>query len=290
MVVTFIEKLLLASLYRRTEEIALAIDGHFDSGAGEEYLARLVKASEESASQSKILKDALVKELGELLRELTSAQIASSNEQQSRLAEHLAETSRKQVEAVRQGNQALGVAIADSIQKGLQGPLQDIANTVKAASGDQSATAARMLQDVMTSFSQRLTDLFGGQMSGLSDLNRQTAQSIQDVVGTLQALVANIEESSRRSTDTMAERMAQAIEKMEARQEAMNSQSTTFVEQIRHLVASSQSETNVKLQATLESIGTQVTGMLATFSESQRQVFEGNRIGSSQWLTVHTVR
>lgn len=277
MVVTFVEKLLLASLYRRTEEIALAIDARFDAGAGEEYLSRLVRASEDSASQSKILKDALVKELGELLRELTTAQITSAKESQLHLSERLAQTSKEQVEASRQDNQALGVTIAESIQQSLQGPLQDIANTVKSASGDQSATATRILQDVMTRFSQRLNDLFGGQISGLSDLNHQTAKSIQEAVSTLQTLVSNIEESSRRSTDTMAERMAQAIEKMEARQEAMNAQSTSFVEQIRQLVASSQSETNTKLQATLETIGTQVAGMLATLSESQASVFEGNR-------------
>jgi hypothetical protein len=40
-----------------------------------------------------------------------------------------------------------------------------------------------MLQDVMASFSQRLNDLFGGQISGLSDLNQQTAKSIQEAVG-----------------------------------------------------------------------------------------------------------
>src|SRR6185369_3566404 len=101
MVVTFIEKLLLASLYRRTEEIAHAIDARFDAGAGEEYLSRLVKASEESASQSKILKDALVKELGELLRELTGAQIAASKEQQSHVVERLVQASRDQLEAAR---------------------------------------------------------------------------------------------------------------------------------------------------------------------------------------------
>jgi hypothetical protein len=277
MVITLIEKVLLAALYRRTEEIAHAIDAQFDSGAGEEYLSRLVRASEDSASQSKILKDALVNELGELLRELTASQISSSREQQAHLVERLVETSRQQVEASRQDNQALGVSIADSIQKSLQGPLEAIANTVKSASGDQTANAARMLQDVMASFSQRLNDLFGGQISGLSDLNQQTARSIQEAVGTLQTLVANIEESSRRSTDTMAERMAQAIEKMEGRQEAMNSQSAAFIDQIRLLVASSQSETNQKLQITLETIGTQVAGMLAALSDSQGKVFEGNR-------------
>ena len=277
MVVTFIEKLLLASLYRRTEEIAHDIDARFDSGAGEEYLSRLVRASEDSASQSKILKDALVKELGELLRELTSAQITASKDAQLQLVDRLTQTSKEQVEASREDNKALGATIAESIQQSLQGPLQDIASTVKAASGDQSATAARMLQDVMASFSQRLNDLFGGQISGLSDLNQQTTKSIQDAVGTLQTLVANIEESSRRSTDTMAERMAQAIEKMEARQEAMNAQSAAFIEQIRQLVASSQSETNTKLQATLETIGNQVSGMLATLNDSQAAVFESNR-------------
>ena len=277
MVVTFVEKLLLASLYRRTEEIAHAIDARFDAGAGEEYLSRLVRASEDSASQSKILKDALVKELGELLRKLTAAQITSAKESQFHLAERLAQTAKEQVEATRQDNQALGATIAESIQQSLQGPMQDIANIVKSASGDQSANAARMLQDVMASFSQRLNDLFGGQIAGLGDLNQQTAKSIQEAVGALQTLVSNMEESSRRSTDAMAERMAQAIEKMEARQEAMNSQSTAFVEQIRQLVASSQSETNNNLQATLETIGTQVAGMLATLSESQAKVFEGNR-------------
>jgi hypothetical protein len=277
MVVTLIERLLLSSLYHRTEEIAHAIDACFDAGAGEEYLSRLVRASEDSASQSKILKDALVKELGELLRELTAAQITSSKESQTRLAEQFAQTSKDQLEAARQDNKALGAAIAESIQQSLQGPLQDIANVVRSASGDQSATAARVLQDVMASFSQRLNDLFGGQISGLSNLNQQTAKSIQEAVGALQTLVSNVEESSRRSTDAMAERMAQAIEKMEARQEVMNAQSTAFVEKIRELVASSQSETNTKLQATLEVIGTQVAGMLTALNESQVKVFEGNR-------------
>jgi hypothetical protein len=255
MLTTFIEKLLLASLYRRTEDIAHAIDACFVSGAGEEYLSRLVQASEESASQSKILKDALVRELGELLRELTNAQIAAGREQQV----------------------VLGQTITEGIHQSLKAPLGDIANTVRAASGDQSATAVRMLQDVMVSFSQRLNDLFGGQISGIDELNRQTARGIQEAVSTLQTLVANIEASSQRSADAMAQRMAEAVEKMEARQEAMNAQSASFIEQIRQLVASLQSETNQKLQVTLETIGTQMTSMLTTLNESQKQVFEDNR-------------
>jgi hypothetical protein len=266
MVVTFIEKLLLASLYRRTELIAHAIDARFEAGAGEEYLSRLVKASEESASQSKMLKDALVKELRQVLQEQTAAQIAATGEQQSNVVQRLVEASREQSQA-----------ISESIKQSLEGPLGEIANTVKAASGDQSANAVRMLQDVMASFSQRLNDLFGGQISGLNELNQQTARSIQEAVGTLQSLIANIEASSQRSTDAMAQRMAEAVEKMEARQDAMNEQSAAFIEQIRQLVASSQTETNEKLRSTLEAIGGQVGDLLGSLNASQREVFESNR-------------
>lgn len=261
MLVTLFEKSLLNALYRCTDAITRAIDDGFESGVGEHYLGRLVRASEDSASQSKILKDALVEELAELLREVTEAQINAS---------------REHAEAARENNQALGATIADSIRQSLEGPLQDIASTVKTASGDQSASAVSLLQDVMSSFSERLNSLFGGQISGINQLNQQTASSMQEAVSTLQTLVANIEESSRRSADTMAERMADAIEKMEARQEAMNSQSSAFVEQIRALVANSQTETSSALQETLQKVGEQVGVMLDKLNTSQAQAFENS--------------
>jgi hypothetical protein len=277
MLVTLLEKLLLSALYRRTEDIAHEIDARFEAGAGEEYLSRLVKSSEEAASQSKILKDALVKEMGELLRELTSAQIAASKEQQNQVIESLVQASKEQLEAARQDNQTLGQTIAESIQLSLKGPLEDIASSVKTASGDQSDTAARLLHDAMAGFSQQLSDLFGGQISGLNELNKKTAEGIQDAVQALHTLVANMEASGERSANEMANRMAEAVAKMEQRQEQMNEQSAAFVEQIRGLISDSQTETKQKLQATLETIGERMSAMLSTLSDSQKQVFESNR-------------
>jgi hypothetical protein len=284
MVITLLEKLLLARLYRHTEHIAQAIDAKFVAGAGEEYLSRLVKASEDSASQSKILKDALVEELGKLLRELTTAQIDAFQKQQSQLADRLSEVSKHQVESAKQHSEALANSISGSIEKSLQGPMEAIANSVKAASGDQSQTAVKMMQDVMVSFSQKLDDMFGGQISKLSNLNQDTSASIQAAVGALQTLVSSLEESSRRSTDSMADRMAQAMERMEARQESINAQSQAFVEQIKSLVASSQSETNAKLQSTLETIGTEVASMLQALNQSQRTTFESHREREEQMV------
>lgn len=254
MAVTFIEKLLIASLYKRTERIAQDIDARFNSGAGEEYLARLVIASEDSASQSKILKDALVNELGALLREISDNQIQES----------------------RHESQALAGAISGSITDSLSQPLKDIAVTVRAASGDQSATASRMLTDVLSSFSERLNELFGGQISGLSDLNKDTASSVREVAQTLNLLVANIERASVSSSDAMAVRMATAVEAMEQRQASINSQTVAFVEQLRQLVSTSQSETSVKMQEALAVLGQQVGGMVESLRVSNEESVAGN--------------
>lgn len=177
MLVTFLEKLLLSSLYRRTEKIAQDIDACFVAGAGEEYLSRLVRASEDSASQSKILKDALVNELGSLLRELTKQQIESAQQQQRLLEDMKA--------SARENNQALGEAINGVFRE----PLEKIAGAVQVASGEQSAMTTTMLQDVMSQFSARLNELFGGHISGLNELNQQTARSMREAVSTLKALV-----------------------------------------------------------------------------------------------------
>lgn len=277
MAVTFFEKLLLAALYRKTEAIAHGIDARFEAGAGEEYLSRLVNASEASASQSKILKDALVKELGDILRELTASQLSTGQQLHAQLAQRIEESTNRQVEAAREDNQVLGDIIAGSIEKSLKGPLDKIANSVETASGDQSATAVKMLNDIMVSFSQRLNDLFGGQINGINELNKQTAQGMQDAVASLNALVGKLEESGKKTTDDMAAQMAASIRAMEERQASINTQTEEFVDQIRQLVQSSQAETQQKLQATLDSIGQQMTTILSKLSESQAKVFEDNR-------------
>lgn len=250
MVVTFIEKMLLASLYRCTEDLAQYLDSLFQAGAGEEYLSRLVKASEESATQSKILKDSLVGELKVILQELTNQQIQASAS----------------------NNKSLAKEITEGIRSSLKEPLEKIEGLVSKASGDQSATAAEMLKDVMASFSQRLNDLFGGQIAGLNEINQRAAQSMQEAVAALQQLIGNIESASQRSGDAMSERMAHAVEEMERRQADLNQQTESFVEQIRELVAKSQGETNEKLQSAIGELGKHVAEVIESLQAQSRKV------------------
>lgn len=255
MAATAIEKLLITSLYQLIEEIAQSIDERFAAGAGEEYLARLVNASEDSASQAKILKDSLVNDLKEVLREITERQINAST----------------------QGNTDLGNRIVSSISEGLSDPLAKISNSVKAASGDQSATAARLMQDAMAAFSAQLSDLFGGQFRGIAALNNNAAENMTTVVQTLNRLVAGIEIAATKSTDSMNAQVAAALVRMDEHQRASNEQNAVFIEQLRRLVAQSQTETNEKMQETIGTLGARVSEMIGALNRQNTEAIEEHR-------------
>ena len=198
MAVTFLEKLLLASLYARTEEIAHAIDARFDAGAGEDYLSRLVKSAEDATVQTKALKDALVGELSAVLREQTERQIQAARADAATLARTL--------------GGGLATAVSASIEKSLAAPLQKIAAAVQITSVDQSAHSAQLMNEVLGRFGERLNEQFSGQVGGLNELNRQTGALMQDAVKALGGLIASAETSQRRAAENQQQREASLTE------------------------------------------------------------------------------
>jgi hypothetical protein len=244
MFVTLIEKLLLASLYRKVEELNQAIDSRLRAGAGEEYLSRLVQASEESATQTKILKDALVADLKQVLSELTERQISAMNA----------------------GNAALGQSIGQHIESSLQKPLEQIARAAGGMREDQGSAVTKLLTDVMAGFSQRLQDLFGGQITGLNQLQQQTIQALQATVSRLEQMAVEVQTSGAKATQDMGERLAEAMTHMEARQESLNRRMGEFIDQIRELTRQSHVETNDKLRQTIDSLGTKMAEMIESLN------------------------
>ncbi|MGJ8526463.1 hypothetical protein LMG33818_002214 [Halomonadaceae bacterium LMG 33818] len=168
MIVTFIEKFLMSSLYKRTENIAQRVDQNFISGVGEEYLSRLVQASDKSSFQFDIFKDQLISELGSTLRELKDTQRESLNT----------------------GNQAIEASINKNVQDALHPTLQHIANTLQFMSKYQRADTNNneSLQKVMTDFIYKLDNVFSRQLNSLNELNQKTVDSIEQVVVTLKSL------------------------------------------------------------------------------------------------------
>lgn len=63
--ITFFEKKTINDCYKEVDELNELLDGLFVSGVGEDYLARLVKASESSATSAAALKDDLIRALND---------------------------------------------------------------------------------------------------------------------------------------------------------------------------------------------------------------------------------
>jgi ABC-type transporter Mla subunit MlaD len=249
MLATFIEKWLITALYRKVEDITFELDGMFESGAGEEYLARLVKASEDAADQSKILKDALVTDLERILSNLTE----------------------QQIQAQTHGSQELAKQFVESLTVGLHGPLERIAETFQNTSQGNSEAVTKLLTDVLAGFGQRLEELFGGQITGINQLQQQTIQALQAAVIKLDQMASSVEVAGTRTSEAMGQRLADAISSMESRQNLMNERMTEFVEQLRKLVRDSQTETNHKLQTTLAEIGEAVRQQISALKDQGDQ-------------------
>jgi len=72
MFLTGAEKITLSNCYRLVEDIQADVDNLFHAGVGEEYLERLVRASETSATQALHIKGALVEDLKHILTEVAN--------------------------------------------------------------------------------------------------------------------------------------------------------------------------------------------------------------------------
>lgn len=177
MVCTILEKFLYAANVHAVSSIAIALDGLFKAGVGEEYLSKLVRSSEDSAVQTRQLKESMVEELKILLTNLTE----------------------RQVEATRQ----LSTDIGTNLEASLQVPLQRIAETVQVASRDQSDSASRMIESLMGSFMTQMRQVMGTQMGELSGMMQQSAASIMRVEESLRRLVDDMQAASSASSDGM---------------------------------------------------------------------------------------
>ncbi|WP_090139990.1 anti-phage ZorAB system protein ZorA [Limnohabitans sp. DM1] len=326
--VTLVEKFFLTTMNGKVDAIAANLDRRFQAAVAEKYLEMTANHTEEAATQLKHLKGELLKDLRPLLQELSDKHSQTLERLATGLQDRFIETTRAQIEASQHNSDALGKSLSGAITTSLTGPMNDIKTAVQQASGDQSASAVKMLQDVMTSFGQKLNDLFGGQITGINELNQQTAQTMQDAVTKLNELVMALQDAGKRSSDSMAEqmakaindmgtrqeiitantqalvaqlreaiiqsqqttsegvrsttdemarRMAEAIEKMEQRQDSINERTREFVDQIKALVASSQNETSAKVQLTLQTLGEQLGEMLKRFQTAQNDAIETGR-------------
>jgi hypothetical protein len=220
MLVTTVEKLVVNGRYAQLDAFCGLIDSLFDSGAGEEYLQRLVEASETSATQAVQMKESLVTDLKQVLSELTQQQIAT-----------ITSTSAQ-----------LGQSITTSLAEGLAEPLERISHAVQSVGNSQGEAVNRLLTDVLSSFTAQMENMFGSQLRGMNDMLVKTANTIQSASQSFESLAGQIQQAGTGAADAMAKRIDEALQQMQSSQAESNDQMRAFVDQLKERVASGQVE------------------------------------------------
>lgn len=215
MLVTFVSKFVLAYFYRQVEKLNHAIDGLYRTGAGEEYLARLVHSSERSEAHAAQLKDALVEDLTQLMTNLAERQMESQALITQKLGEH----------------------IGESIQSTLAAPIARMTEAMEQTSRGNGDQVSGMLETMLTGFMAKLEDTFGGQMRGINDQMDRSMQAMTAVQQAMQQLVGDIARTNEQASDHMTLKLEEAIEKSAANQALMTDQMREFVQDFRKLVS-----------------------------------------------------
>lgn len=208
--VTWLEKLSIAKCYKYLEKFTASLDSLYDSGVGEEYLASLVKSSNESATQARHLKESLVTDLRDMLLHLAESQKVENE----RLANTLSAT-------YRESGSQFADQVSGAIENSLKSPLDKIAGAVQTASGDQSGMVQNMLQDVLTAFMSKLDTTFGQQFTNLNEMMGQTVGAIQTMQTGFATLLQDMRQVSDDTRQGSAQLIEQLLSEMKSGQQAM---------------------------------------------------------------------
>lgn len=220
MVVVFISRLTLAYLYRLVEHLTTAIDSLYSTGAGEEYLARLVKSSEQNAASTAQLKDALVEDLNKMMTNLVERQIAAQDASTMALGKHIGE--------------AISTAIAE--------PMKRVGEAMEVTARGQGDKVNTMLETLLTGFMAKLEDTFGGQMRGINEQLQRSMDSMAAVQASLQNLLADIKTTNEHAASQMSGTLEDAMRKAADNQQLLTDQMREFVQDFRKLVTEEQNK------------------------------------------------
>jgi uncharacterized protein with HEPN domain len=245
MLITWLEKRAINRLYTELDELCGLIDSLFEAGAGEEYLQRLVDASETSATQAMQMKESIVTDLKQVLTELTNQQIAAMTANSSQLSQ----------------------SIGDSITQGLVDPLTKISEAVQTVGNSQGEGVTKLLTDVMSRFVTEMDGMFGSQMRGMNEMLVQTASTIQDASQRFEQLANQIQQAGSGAADAMSKRVEEALLNMQNAQASSNEQMRIFVEQLKQNMSQGQTESSELTKNLVKELSESTTALVRSLQD-----------------------
>ncbi|CAB3690808.1 anti-phage ZorAB system protein ZorA [Paraburkholderia rhynchosiae] len=247
--VTFLSRLTLAYLYGLVEKLNHAIDALYNTGAGEEYLARLVHASEKSEAHAAQLKDAMVEDLSRMMTNLVERQIEAQAKASVMLGEHIGQT----------------------INSSLAAPLQRMTDAMEQTSRGNGEAVNGMLESMLTSFMAKLEDTFGGQMRGANEQIERSLGAMQAVQDSMQQLLGDISRTNEHASTQVTGKLEEALAHASANQELMTTQMRDFVNEFRQLVADEHSKSRQVMDDTVGQVMARVNDTLQSLADSRSQ-------------------
>lgn len=251
MLITIFEKWFVTILNSNLEQLVQKIDSIFEGGAGEEYLERLVNASENSSAQMSMLKDAFVTELTSVLHKI----------------------SEQQINAFKASTSELGAAFRQSLVEELSSPLKQLSDNMEGVRQDQGNAVHDLLSQVLKDFSTQLENMFGGQISGINQAQQDTISALNTAVSKIELMAKSFEDAGKKGTQDISDTLTNALKIASEKQEQMNQNMESFINTMKQRLTEAGDESNQQMQRNLSN----VTGAFETLVQSmQSQVSQSN--------------
>lgn len=230
--ITYKEKSILNHCYRLVEEMNKEIDSLHAMGTGEEYLSRLVRASENSPANMAAFKDSLMEDMSRLMYGVVERQTLAQQQQNERLSAQISE--------------AIRVALAEPMAK-LSGVVQDV-------SGSQNEAVGGLLENLLQGFMGKMGDALGRQIEGINS----SLESSSNVMGQVQsAMTKSIDEISAAgmtAADRMSDRLEDSLSRAVAAQQELSAQMLRQQQQSAQLMDETIARISGKLEETLSQV------------------------------------
>lgn len=188
MLFTWVEKSLVTALYRRVTQLTQTIDGLYEGGSSEEYLARLVQTSETSTRQAAQLREALVEAVRQSIGELAA----------------------QQKEAAARDQQQLAGTITQAIAEGLREPMLQLSATIGRSGTDQGQSIAAQIGQTLTRFSATLERRANAEAEAAAQRQNESSAQIGTLLRELTEQIRSLKEEIQR-TGSLAQKGAEQV-------------------------------------------------------------------------------
>jgi len=232
--ITFFEKNTINTCYKLLEETSNTLDNLYKAGVGEDYLARLVKATEASAHNSINLKDVLIENLEIMM------------DKQSKI-------------------------IGQSIAQSLTGPIDKLMIIVDKASGDQSDVIKNLVDSLMNTFISKIDEAFGTQIDAVNQAIFRSTTIMESVENSMRHLIDEISLAGQNAVKSMSEQMLEAVMQANINQDEKNQLLRNVIEGLYQLNHEHHSKSQALIEEVMQRVLGTLEDNLTQIAQTREQ-------------------